>query len=217
MLIALLTIAAFFLIRYALIRYGRKMTESTAIAAGVAVIGALIFYLAGGLFGGGQATGPVPALVAPDSTLAGEPVHPANITIGSLGALKLVQGKGGLGYIDVINRINPDSQALELRFPLGSILLLDGWAGEPSGAPGAALIVIVDSKTRHDLTKWYGIARPDVAKHFGSRTMEFSGFARAAMPTAGLSKGAHRLELGVVLADGQQYYLVKQIRTIHLY
>lgn len=75
-----------------------------------------------------------------------------------------------------------------------------GWAVTVTGVPGPALVAIVDHTKRIDISKLYGLARPDVATALKNESARNSGFD-GSVPIAGLAAGQHVIEIGVASED----------------
>jgi hypothetical protein len=90
----------------------------------------------------------------------------------------------------------------------GSTMLIHGWAGDPgTKSAGHGLLVILDDTRRLDESKAYGKLRTDVATAFNFRGMLYSGFD-ISLPTAGLAKGPHYLQLAVIRPDDRHFVIV---------
>jgi hypothetical protein len=62
-------------------------------------------------------------------------------------------------------------------------------------APAAGIAFVIDSKKVVNATPAYGQARPDVVQALGPQSTLLCGFLQAEIPTAGLAKGTHTIQL----------------------
>ncbi len=83
--------------------------------------------------------------------------------------------------------------------------------------PARGVVLVVDSRDVINATPVYGVLRPDVVKFFGAPDLLRTGFAKATIPTAGLAKGPHTVQLGALGNDGRTYYLAANPMTITLH
>jgi len=220
MAIGFVAAASFLAIRYALLHSGRGAVRSHVAAAAGAGLVIALFVVFATVFGGPAAAWNIAngGAGAEDAGLRGEAVHPPGLRLDPRELARLAPSPGapGIGTIDLLNGLLADEPLHALRFARGSTIVIYGWAGDSSRKPGAALIAIVDRKRRFDITRFYGRHRIDVARAFGERGMEFSGFQDAAVPTNGLAAGRHQLTLGIVRADRAHYDPIPQIRWFEL-
>jgi hypothetical protein len=214
MLITLLAIGAvFFIVRGLMLRYGSKAVLSNTVATAIVCAflagfftNFLVFTDRRPLITSAPAV-TAPVAVAPAAvTLPGKAVSPAKgilsqaqldrlLPAGPAKSYGVIESMGGSGP-------NPD------QFPAGTTIFIHGWAGDPATkAAAAGLLLIVDGKRRFDVTAGYGGDRIDVATAFKTMAMLHTNVA-AAMPTTGLSKGQHRLELAAIHRDGKHYQII---------
>ena len=212
MLITLLAlIALFFIARSLMMRYGGNVALSNAVAATI-----VIAFLAGFaghaiLFPGPQtAAAPVGVAPAPVATSASPPpgtaVAPMNRVLSQAQVARLLPTGKAMSYsvIEGPDGTGPSGD----QFPAGATIVVHGWAGDPTTKSTAAgLLLIVDGRRRLDATKGYGGDRIDVARAFTTMTMLHTGFAMM-LPTAGLAKGTHHLELAAIRRDGRHYQII---------
>lgn len=220
MLIGFVAVAAFLLIRYAALRAGIGAAKSIAVAASAPAAIVLVSLVVAAVHARQQppAAGADAATVSAAAPMHGEATHSVKrrLTARDLAQMSPARGPAVAGYIDALDGINVDADPAKLRFPRGRPITIKGWAGDPAAGPAAALIAVVDAKQLTDITPFYDKSRLDVARHFGARSMEFSGFEDAPVSTAGLAKGRHRITLGIVPPDGSRYYPVPQVRWFEL-
>jgi hypothetical protein len=213
MLITLLILVAiFFIARGLLLRYGGKAAASNAIA-GAIVLAFLAGFFTNAVFftdhQGPVAAAPpaaVPAPAPPATTLPGKAVSPSDQSMSQAAVDRLASGGPPTAYavVESLGGAGPDGN----QFPVGSPILVHGWAGDPTTKSTAAgLLFIVDGKRRLNATGGYGVDRLDVATAFGTLAMLHSNVATE-LPTKGLAKGTHSLELAAIDRDGRHYRIV---------
>jgi hypothetical protein len=120
------------------------------------------------------------------------------------------------GSVDVLQS-DPSGTQNATEFQAGCIIYASGWAANVAAkAPVSGVVLVVDSKDIIDATSVYREERPDVAKGYGAATMLRVGYRNAAVPTTGLAKGQHALQVGALSKDGRWYYPVGALTTITL-
>ena len=92
-------------------------------------------------------------------------------------------------------------------FPQGSTIFVNGWAASSAKTRLKRLILVIDHHIAYDGTANYGGSRPDVAAAYKAPAMSSTGYRAVAIPTDGLAKGTHVLQIGGV-SDGSQHYHV---------
>jgi hypothetical protein len=150
-----------------------------------------------------------PAAVAPPAPIA----TPQRLTAAQIQALTPISSSKLVGHIDNTSADVAASRPLTFAHP--QMIYIDGWAGDPTThAPGPALIAILDHRIRFDISPFYHMARPDVAKAFNLESMQSSGIVHAPLAVAGLTPGTHTIEVGVVGTDQRTLFLVQPAVTI---
>lgn len=128
--------------------------------------------------------------------------------------LKQVTGRGYAGAIDTITS---DPGGTQPNLSAGCSIYASGWvANMAKKGPARGVVLVVDSRDVINATPVYGVLRPDVVKFFNAPNLLRTGFAEAAIPTTGLAKGPHTIQLGALGGDGRTYYLAANPMTITL-
>lgn len=129
--------------------------------------------------------------------------------------LKQATGKGYAGAIDTLTSDPGATQPFNGQ--AGCNIYASGWvANMAKKVPARGVVLVVDSRDVINATQVYGVLRPDVVKFFGAANLLRTGFVKAAIPTAGLAKGPHTIQLGALGNDGRTYYLAANPMTITL-
>ena len=204
-------IALFFISRTLVLRYSPNSRMAYATATAFVVVFLAGFFSKGILFPEAPAA-PIAAVVAPtpapvSSDPPGKVVLPSDhaLSPGQVHALTAVGTPVGFSNIEVLGGGGANGGPISL----GATMTVSGWAGDPDKKTAAAgLLIIVDGgKRRYDAGKDYGHARLDVARAFRTMGMLHTGYS-ISLPTTGLTKGTHTLELGAISANGLHYRLV---------
>jgi len=219
MLITLLVLVAlFFLARALMLRYGSESELSNAVAAAVVCAflagffaNFIVFADRKPLVAPAPAPAPaaaVPAAAAPPvpATPPGTAVLPASRVLSSAQLAALTPARPAEAYssVDNLGGTGPGGN----QFAPDATIYINGWAGDPvKKSTAAGLLVIVDGKLRIDGTPGYGGNRMDVATAFKTMAM-FHTNVSVSVPTHGLAKGPHYLELAVISRDGHHYQIV---------
>jgi hypothetical protein len=103
-----------------------------------------------------------------------------------------------LGAIDTLTASGDGPAAAPGTFTAGSTLYATGWAASHAKKPYTRLIFLIDRRVAVEV-KASPVSRPDVAKAFATPAMSATGFQSVAIPTAGLAKGTHSLQVGGTL------------------
>ena len=97
-----------------------------------------------------------------------------------------------------------------LVLPAGSRLEIEGWAADPAARRCGAGLVAHAGETRLDLSAGYGDFRSDVSEALGGDSaFDRSGFG-ATIEASALPAGRHDLELGVIAANGTDFYALSE-------
>jgi hypothetical protein len=211
MLITLLAMLALVWITRALmLRYGSKRGFANVIAAVVAVAFAAGFACNGLYWPRYAVSAPAPAAAPAAPTVAvSAPMKeatpkPVERTAAQLQALRPLGKPISYSVIESLGGTGPNSD----QFAAGSAVAVHGWAGDPNTKSAAAgLLIIVDGRRPVDASAGYGGERPDVSAAFHSAAMLRSNVSLQ-VPTAGLARGLHHLELAAILRDGIHYRVV---------
>jgi hypothetical protein len=210
MLITLLALmATFFVVRFLMHRYPGYHAIATIVASVVVVAFVAGFAEHALLFR--SAVPAAPAAPATPSAVAtpmlpGAAVRPKKHELDRSSVNALVQSGKAISYSVVENvsgaGISGDQVAA------GSTILIHGWAGDPTTkSAGHGLLLILDGTRHIDESKSYGVMRTDVATAFNFRGMLYSGFD-ISLPTAGLAKGPHYLQVAIIRPDDRHFVIV---------
>ena len=201
-------IVVFFAARFLVLRYSANPTLSYSVAAAMVVLVLVGVWSKGALFPdqpGAVTTAAAPATPQPTAP-PGEPVVPAApvLSQAQLKALQPVGAPARYANIEGLGGGGPNGDQL----PAGPPMVVHGWAGDPVAKSAAAgLLVIIDGKRRINAGKDYGADRMDVAWFYRTMKMLRTGFS-VSVPTTGLAKGAHVIQLGALQADRRHYQLI---------
>ncbi len=215
-------VVGFFILRFAGQRFFHEQNRAD-VAAGAIVLAFTI----GALW-------PFPSrTAAPNQPVAGQPVSSA--TAGSqvasgapqpvchtpspnektIRGIKRAQGRGYIGHIDSLRPETESDNPGEYR--VGCNIYANGWVADMNiKAPAAGIAFVIDSKRVVNATPAYGQARPDVVSALGPQSTLLCGFLQAEIPTAGLAKGTHTIQLAGLSKDGKLYYPVGDPETVTL-
>ena len=94
-------------------------------------------------------------------------------------------------------------------------IVVRGWIVNPNRMLARHVFAIVDERYRYEITRGYGIARPDVAVYLNQSELRDSGVA-IKLSTVGLSKGAHRLTLAVYFEPNDALYPIGSMRPFYV-
>ena len=94
-------------------------------------------------------------------------------------------------------------------------IVVRGWIVNPNRILARHVFAIVDDRYRYEITRGYGVARPDVAVYLNQSELRDSGVATT-LSTVGLSKGAHRLTLAVFLEPNKALYPIGSVRLFYV-
>jgi hypothetical protein len=156
---------------------------------------------------------PAPAAASP-TPLPGAVVSPSHRIL-SPAQLKRLTPAGPAEIYGVIESFSGNGPGND-QFPAGSTIFVRGWAGDPATKSTAAgLLFIVDRNRRFDATAGYGGDRMDVATVFKTMAMFHTNVA-GALPTTGLAKGRHSVQLATIARDGRHYRITSAARTFTL-
>jgi hypothetical protein len=140
------------------------------------------------------------------------------LSTAELSRLRPVDKPPAIAVIDGLGTSGVPGISTTRNFAAGTRIAAYGWALDPlSTKPGAGLILIVDGKLRTDATAAYGQDRPDVATALKAPDAEFSGFGNAVVLSAGLSKGQHALQVGVLAGDRKSFYTIAKATTFTIH
>jgi hypothetical protein len=211
MLITLLAILLLVWVTRALmLRYGSKRGFANVIAAVVAVAFVAGFACDGLYWPRYPVAAPAPAPPSTAPTVAASaPMKeaipkPAERTAAQIRALRPLGKPISYSVIESLGGTGPNGD----QFAAGSTVDVHGWAGDPATkAAAAGLLMLVDGRRPVDATQGYGGERPDVATAFHSTAMLDSNVS-VQLPTVGLTRGIHHLELAAILHDGAHYRVV---------
>jgi hypothetical protein len=210
MLITLLALLALaFLARSLMLRYGSKVGFANA-AAGAIVVAFLTGFICHALYFSAPQTAVVPMVAPPtplaSPTLPGSAVAPVDrhLSEAQMNALRPAGNAIPYSVVESFGGSGPNGD----QITAGATVFVHGWAGDPATkATAAGLLFIVDGTRRFDATSGYGGDRLDVATAFKTMAMLHTNVG-ARLPTAGLSKGLHHLELAAIRRDGRHYRII---------
>jgi len=139
----------------------------------------------------------VATVVAPTATFAlydEKPAHAYDRTP--------IAPSGAIGYID-------EAKGSSSR------IVIRGWIVTQNRNLARHVFAIVDDRYRYEITRGYGVARPDVAVYLNQSNLRDSGVATT-LSTVGLSKGAHRLTLAVFLEPNNALYPIGSMHVFYV-
>ena len=96
-----------------------------------------------------------------------------------------------------------------------SRIVVRGWIVDPHRKLARHVFAIVDNRYRYEITRGYGVARPDVAVYLNQSELRDSGVATT-VSTVGLSQGAHHLTLAVLLEPNDALYPIGSTRVFYV-
>jgi hypothetical protein len=206
----LLTVAIFFSVRFLVSLRVKDLALNNAVGAG-----AVLFFL-GGVWAGAALFGnpavPVPAAVAPAAPPAVPPVVPRpSITAISYARSSSLKAASGPSIHAVVDGLTTSLSVpyVQPGTPLGPgpAIFVRGWAVSSQNTPVKRLVFIFDRRLAYDGTSNYGQPRPDIAAAFKNSALSATGFTDVALPTKGLTKGTHLLQVGGVGGDAGRLHL----------
>jgi hypothetical protein len=193
---------AFFLVRFFVSLVVPRAMLYNAGGAVAAVLFLLVFWSKTGLFGGQPPVAVAPAPAAPIAAPIAAPAKP--VAYAPLVRLSSAPGKPPQAAIDALTHaVGPAGNV----FAAGSTVYVNGWAGGADKKPLSGIVIVVDHHLAYDATAQYGVLRPDVAKAFNAPAMTAIGFNGVPLPTAGLVRGPHLLEIAGLTPDKKHYWL----------
>jgi len=158
------------------------------------------------------AAGPVTSATAAPTFICHAP-SPRSSTIRGI---KLGQGGKYQGHVDSL-RPETESDRPSAEFKSGCNIYANGWAVDMNTkSPPAGIGFLIDSKKVVNVTQAFGVARPDVVSAFNWPGTLRCGFLDAEIPTVGLRKGTHTVQLVALSKNGKQYYLAGDPVTVTL-
>lgn len=196
-----------------------RVSSSRSTAAMIAGGFAVVFLLGSILHPTGIAQHPASAVVTEGpptvSTSKTAPVHFEPLTEAQLGNLH-AHGTTPTAGIDFVGYSFPGSSDKRHTdnnvFPANSTVVMMGWAADDvAKAPAADIFLLIDGNTRiRDPNLRYGEGRQDVAKAYNLPGFLNSGF-RMDVSASAIGKGHHRLQLGIVSAEKNDFRLFPPI------
>ena len=196
----------FFVVRFFAALYIRRPIAHNAIATGA--LGLFVIALwAHGVWYRSHVPGAATQAAAP----AGDATRPTMIVLPHSEVIRL-SAEGGppaLGAVDAVT-MHPDQNDAppESTVRSGSVIFIRGWTAAADKTPFQGFIVVIDNRVIVDGTAHYGGERPDVAKAYNAADMTYTGFSAVAVPTTGLRKGPHHLQIAGLSTDRKHYVLV---------
>lgn len=217
-------VVGFFVLRYAAQRFFAQRSLADKYQADVLAAGIVVAFIIGALVPFHNAPAVQSASNQPASSLAatatptpGFICHSPSPRPMTIRGVKKAQGGKYQGHIDSL-RPELESNRSTAAFPAGCNMYANGWVVDLNlKAPAAGIAFVIDSKTVVNATSAYGQARPDIVAAFGPPEMLHSGFLDAEIPTAGLRKGAHTIQLVALSKDGKRYYPTGESATVTIH
>jgi hypothetical protein len=166
--------------------------------------GAVLIFLLGTWMWATISARPAPVAAVP----VAPPVLAVGIAHAPISRTPSATGSPVLASIDGMTMaLNDPSGPAGNVFPQGSTIFVNGWAASSAKTRLKRLILVIDHRIAYDGTANYGGSRPDVAAAYKAPAMSSTGYRAVALPTDGLAKGMHVLQIGGV-SDGSQHYHV---------
>lgn len=141
---------------------------------------------------------PRPAAVAAAAAAAAGP--PTLLPPASSGLIRRVETPDF--YLDLINvALDPRNKPAKIK--AGQPATFSGFGFDPiAKTPGKAIDIVIDGVAYGTS---YGNDRPDVAVYYKNPAVARSGF-RITLPAVAIKRGAHKVMVRVVSADGTSYF-----------
>lgn len=219
-MLSVLFAAVWILVGFVAVRFAGQQFLHEKYRADIVAIAIVLAFAIGALWrpfstGTGSAAAPGPAVPGPVARTvcyrSGEIKR--NETV--IRHIKLATGGNYGGNLDSLTADPGGPPALE--FPAGCNIYANGWAANmATKTPASGIVLVVDSRDVVNASSVYRKPRTDVAKAYGADSMLRTGFADAVIPTTGLAKGRHTIQLGGLSNNGRWYYLIGAPTTITL-
>jgi hypothetical protein len=156
---------------------------------------------------------------APATTATAAPTftcHSPSPRAMTMKGVKKAQGGQYQGHVDSL-RPESESDRSSDQFQAGCNIYANGWTVDMNTkSPPPGIAFIIDSKKIINATSAFGVARPDVASALNAPGTLHCGFLDAEIPTEGLRKGTHTIQLVALSKDGKRYYSAGDATTITL-
>jgi hypothetical protein len=218
-------VVGFLVLRYAAQRFFAQPSlagkyQSEAVAGGIVaafIVGALFPFHSQPAV---TQTSPNQTASAPAANATPAPTFichsPSPRAITMLGVKKAQGGGQYQGHVDSL-RPESESDRSSDRFQAGCNIYANGWTVDmTTKSPPPGIAFLIDSKKIINATSAYGVARPDVASALNAPGTLHCGFLDAEIPTAGLRKGTHTVQLVALSKDGKRYFPAGDAATITL-